>query len=439
MTVYRSSDVDEATPDGRLMMTEQHAKVTTTWGAANGTATPRAKQSGATGRLVSGSEPTGSAAPDSASAGSAGSPQEPAVQRDGSPSTVVGRHDGPAPATGRRSPGSVVVTGAAGFIGSHLVETLLQHGHRVVGVDRRSPRTDRLAHLNLKHVLARPRFSWVETDLLRADLDGLLDGAMCVFHLAAVPGVRASWGPNFLDYVAANISATALLLAACERAGVPRLVYASSSSVYGPAGTASRENDPTRPISPYGVTKLAGEQLCLAHATRPDSALSVIALRYFTVYGPRQRPDMAIGRILAAALTGGRYSLFGDGTQRREFTYVDDVVDATVKAAHVNASAAIVNVGGGSSVSMLDVLRLAQDVTGNPVRLTTLPSQAGDVAATMADLSAARVLLGYRPRTDLRAGITRHAEWLRRIPPDLMPAFTPLPDPDDAEVATCSY
>ncbi len=339
---------------------------------------------------------------------------------------------------GPASSPAVVVTGAAGFIGSHLVDGLLQRGHRVIGIDRRSPRTDRLARLNLEGALAHPRFSWVEADLLHANLDVLLGGVACVFHLAAVPGVRASWGSGFPDYVAANISATERLVAACERAGVPRLVYASSSSVYGPTRAASREVDPTMPISPYGVTKLAGEQLCLAHATRPDSALSVVALRYFTVYGPRQRPDMAIGRILSAALTGDRYPLFGDGTQRREFTYVGDVVDASIAAAHLNASAVVVNVGGGVSVSMLDVLRLAEEVTGNPVRLTVLALQAGDVPGTAADLSTARMLLGYQPGTDLRTGMTRHAEWLRRLPPDLLRAFTPPPAPVGNEVAACS-
>jgi len=331
----------------------------------------------------------------------------------------------------------VVVTGAAGFIGSHLVDSLLHGGQHVVGIDRRSPRTDSLARLNLESALTHPRFSWVEADLLHANLDVLLDGVSCVFHLAAVPGVRASWGTGFPDYVAANISATERLVAACERAGVPRLIYASSSSVYGPTTTASRETDPTLPISPYGVTKLAGEQLCLAHAKRPGSGLSVVAMRYFTVYGPRQRSDMAIGRILAAALTGARYTLFGDGTQRREFTYIADVVDATISAAHADAVAAVANVGGGASVSMLDVLRIAHEVTGSPVPLTLAKAQPGDVAATGADLSTARMLLSYQPRTDLCTGMTRHAEWLRRLPPDLLRSFAPPSAPVE-EVVACS-
>ncbi|MFI7598272.1 NAD-dependent epimerase/dehydratase family protein [Actinoplanes sp. NPDC049681] len=332
----------------------------------------------------------------------------------------------------------VVVTGAAGFIGSHLVQSLLDHDFEVVGVDRRSPATDTVARVNLHDVRAHPRFSWVEGDLCRTDLDTLVSGAECVFHLAAVPGVRSSW-TGFERYVAANVVATQRLLSACTKADVPKLVYASSSSVYGQVNAASGENDPTQPMSPYGVTKLAGEQLCLAYAKRPDSGLSVTALRYFTVYGPRQRPDMAIGRILTAALTGQQYTIFGDGTQRREFTYVDDVVKATLAAARVDVPAAVVNVGGGSSVSMIEVIGMAREVTGNPVPLTAVPAQAGDVPATAADPTLARILLDYRPRTDLRAGMTRQAQWLRQLPPELLRAYAPpLATNEDQEAPACS-
>lgn len=335
--------------------------------------------------------------------------------------------------------GSVaVVTGAAGFVGSHLVDALLGDGYQVVGVDRRGPGTDDLAALNLSGPWEHPRFAFVEADLCNANLDAVLRGVDRVFHLAAVPGVRSSWEDSgFASYVASNIVGTQRLVGASERAGVARLVYASSSSVYGSADAPSRECDPTAPISPYGVTKLAGEQLCLAHAARADTGLSVVALRYFTVYGPRQRPDMAIGRVLAAALSGGDYRLFGDGTQRREFTYVEDVVAATVAAANIDARAVVVNVGGGSSVTMLDVVRLAREVTGNPVPLIRGATQAGDVAVTSADLSRATELLGYQPRTDLRRGMARQAEWLRRLPPDLLRRFT-APIVPIEEALTCS-
>jgi nucleoside-diphosphate-sugar epimerase len=330
----------------------------------------------------------------------------------------------------------VVVTGAAGFIGSHLVQGLLGRNLEVVGIDRRSARSDPLAELNLRDVLAHPRFSLVDEDLLDTDLTELVERADCVFHLAAVAGVRSSW-ERFQDCVAANLLATDRLLRACAGAGVPRLIYASSSSVYGLSKAPSRENDPTVPVSPYGVTKLAAEQLCLAYAKRPGSRLSVAALRYFTVYGPRQRPDVAIARILTSALTGERYTIFGDGTQRREFTYVGDVVEATIAAAGVSVPAVVINVGGGSSVSMIDVIREAHAVTGYPVPLTAASPQAGDVPATAADLTRARLLLGYEPRVDLRTGVARHAEWLRRLPPELLRTFAPPHMTAEEEMPIC--
>jgi nucleoside-diphosphate-sugar epimerase len=330
----------------------------------------------------------------------------------------------------------VVVTGAAGFIGSTLVDRLLHLGFEVVGVDRRTPHDDELVGHHLADALPEPRFTLVEADLATSDLEGIVADTDAVFHLAAVPGVRASWGARFPDYLSANLSGTYRLLTACEHAGVRRLVYASSSSVYGIATQPSREMDPTRPISPYGVTKLAGEQLCLAHAARADTALSVVALRYFTVYGPRQRPDMAISRMLVAALTGAQYTLFGDGSQQREFTFVDDVVEATIAASRRDIPSTVINVGGGSSVSLIDLCRMVREVMGNPVPLTAVEPCAGDVPATSADLTVASALLAYQPGTDLRAGMTRQAEWLRQLPPDLLQRFTP-PNAGVPEVAAC--
>ncbi|MBN1172996.1 MAG: NAD-dependent epimerase/dehydratase family protein [Micromonosporaceae bacterium] len=332
----------------------------------------------------------------------------------------------------------IVVTGAAGFIGSHVVDRLLNLGHHVIGIDRRQPQVDPFARVNMQAAMDHSRFTLIEADLLSGDLAQILDGAGCVFHLAAVPGVRASWGSGFDEYLTANVLATQRLLTACERTGVPRLVYASSSSVYGPAGGPSRECDPTRPLSPYGVTKLAGEQLCLAHALRPGASLRTIALRYFTVYGPRQRPDMAIGRILASALTGSPYVLFGDGSQRREFTYIDDVVAATIAAAGATANATVINIGGGCSVDMCAVIATAEDVTRTRVPVTQVAVQAGDVPATAADLTTARTVLGYRPSVDLRTGMARHTEWLRWLPPGLLGAYVRPSAPVGQEVAACS-
>lgn len=321
---------------------------------------------------------------------------------------------------------TVVVTGAAGFIASHLVEALLARGHEVVAADRRSVHDDVLAAANLAEVVEHARLRLHRVELATDDLDELVAGTDTVFHLAAVPGVRTSWGMRFGDCLTSNVVATHRLMSACERTGVRRLVFASSSSVYGTAsGGPSREDDPTVPISPYGVTKLAAEQLCLAHAGRADTGLSVVALRYFTVYGPRQRPGMAIGRVLLGALSGLSVPVYGDGRQRREFTYVGDVVAATLAAAAAEVRAVVVNVAGGSSVSLLEVLDLAREITGRSVPVITADPQAGDVASSRADLTVAGRVLGYRPTVSLREGMTRQADWLAGLPDPVRRSLLP--------------
>lgn len=312
-----------------------------------------------------------------------------------------------------------LVTGAAGFIGSHLVEDLLARGVPVRGVDRRAPWTDRTAKANLGAALHDPRFQFIEADVTRDDLTAAAEGCDTVFHLAGAAGVRRSWGDQFAEHLTDNIVATHRVLDACTTAGVRRLVFASSSSVYGPSSRPSRETDPTMPVSPYGVTKLAAEQLCLAYAKRPGSRLSVVALRYFTVYGPRQRADMAVSRMLFAALTGAPWRLYGDGRQTREYTYVSDVVAATVAAARADVPTAVVNVSGGASVSNLDLIDMVRRVTGEPVPVTRSDPQPGDVPATVADLTTARLILGYRPMVDLATGLHRQARWIASLDRDL--------------------
>jgi UDP-glucuronate 4-epimerase len=253
----------------------------------------------------------------------------------------------------------------------------------------------------------------VVADLVTADVRPLLEGAAVVFHLAAMPGVRRSWGDRFVGYVASNVTATQRLLEACANAKVPRLVAASSSSVYGNVGTGpSREDDPPWPTSPYGVTKLAAERLCAAYATRRHAATSVVALRYLTVYGARQRPDMAISRILHAARTGRAVPLYGDGRQRRDFTYIGDAVAATMAAATADAQMAVFNVGSGRSATFSEVIALAETITGTAVPVLHHLEQPGDVEATAADLTRARDLLGYQPITTLPEGLGRQWGWL---------------------------
>jgi nucleoside-diphosphate-sugar epimerase len=314
-------------------------------------------------------------------------------------------------------PRRAVVTGSAGFIGSHLAHALVQAGTTVIGVDRRDPFTDPTAAANLAALRGLPGYHHVTADLLNCPTDPLLIDAEAVFHLAGIPGVRPSWGPQFSDYLASNVLATHRLLEACTRIGVPRLVVASSSSVYGPTkGGASVEADRQQPASPYAVTKLAEEQLCLAYATRP-SAPSVVALRYFTVYGPRQRPDMFTHRVLQAALTGRPLRLHGDGHQRRDFTYIDDVVTATIAAAVPTAQGAI-NVGGGSNASLLEVIDIAKGLTGRDIQIHQDHARSGDVLLTRADPSRARKVLGWQPRVDLHNGLRAHVQALAAQVPD---------------------
>lgn len=316
-----------------------------------------------------------------------------------------------------------LITGVAGFIGSHLAERLLRNGWSVTGLDRRSPACDPAAAANLAGLTGHDGFHLVIADLSHADLPALAEDAQVVFHLAALPGVRPSWGDRFADYLTANVLATHRLLEACTLAEVPRLVLASSSSVYGPGnGRPSCEDDKPAPASPYGVTKLAAEQLALAHAARPGAVTSVVALRYFTVYGPRQRPEMAISRIMRAAASGTAVPVYGTGVQRRDFTYIDDAVAATVAAATADVQAEVVNVGSGTSTSLTEVLDAISQLSGSTVPANGRAAQPGDVDATSADLTRARKLLDYEPRTGLAEGLRRQWEWLTGHHPAEVPS-----------------
>ncbi|MFC8291132.1 NAD-dependent epimerase/dehydratase family protein [Streptomyces sp. NPDC057242] len=303
-------------------------------------------------------------------------------------------------------PRRAVVTGAAGFIGSHLAHALVQAGTIVVGVDRRSPATDPTAAANLASLQGLPGYLHVTADLLSCAIEPLLLDANAVFHLAGIPGVRPSWGPKFSDYVASNVLATHHVMDAATRMGVPRLAVASSSSVYGATdGGASVETDRPQRASPYAVTKLAEEQLCLAHSTQAHCPTSVVALRYFTVYGPRQRSDMFTHRALTAALTGRPLRLYGDGHQRRDFTYIDDAVSATIAAATIPTAGGVINVGGGSSASLLEVINIANSLSGREIQVHQENPRSGDVLTTRAHPGRAQKALGWQPQVDLHNGI----------------------------------
>jgi nucleoside-diphosphate-sugar epimerase len=288
-----------------------------------------------------------------------------------------------------------IVTGAAGFIGSHLVESLLAAGHDVVGVDCFTDYYDPAE----KEANARD-FGVLRLDLAEDELD--LVGVDGVFHLAGQPGVR-SFGATFPLYLRRNVLATQRVLESCVPAGV-RLVLASSSSVYGEAETyPTTENTIPRPVSPYGITKLACEQL--AHAYAGDA----IALRYFTVYGPRQRPDMFFRRVCEALLSGKTFEIYGNGRQSRSFTYVDDAVAATVAAMERAPGGTVFNVGGGDEASMLEAIGLLEEISGRTLAVRHVDPARGDVSRTKADVSRVRTVLNWQPTTSLDDGL--HAMW----------------------------
>jgi UDP-glucose 4-epimerase len=308
-----------------------------------------------------------------------------------------------------------LVTGVAGFIGSTLAEQLLADGADVVGVDCFTDYYPRaLKERNLSAARRHPRFRFVESRIQDADLRSLLADRTHVFHLAAQAGVRKSWGRDFSVYTSNNVEATQMLLEACAGLTLERVVYSSSSSVYGDnVPLPMREDALPQPVSPYGVTKLAAEQLCYLYYV--NERVPTVSLRYFTVYGPRQRPDMGFHKFLRATLLDQPITVYGDGEQTRDFTFVHDAVAANVAAATRGVPGRVYNIGGGSRVSINQVLEMIGRVSGRRPRVTVNPAQKGDMRHTYADTSLARADLGFVPKVGLEEGLAAEHAWLAEM------------------------
>ena len=306
---------------------------------------------------------------------------------------------------------ALLVAGAAGFIGSHLVDRLLAEGREVVGIDAFTGYySRRRKERNLESASRKGGFRLVERDLLELDLDELVQGVDGIVHVAGEPGVRRSWGGALRRYLERNVVSTERLLEAAWRNGVPRFVYASSSSVYGSdPGHPVDEDHPRRPTSPYGLSKLAAEELIQLYGR--ERGVPGTILRYFTVYGPRQRPEMAVSRFIFSALRGRPVDVYGDGEQIRDMTYVADAVDATVAA--LDAPPGVYNVGGGTRATVNALLDAVSRVTGSPVEPRYGPAAEGDMRSTWADSRRAARSLDYLPRTGLEEGISAQVAWAR--------------------------
>jgi UDP-glucose 4-epimerase len=310
--------------------------------------------------------------------------------------------------------GRTLVTGVAGFIGSHLAEALLERGEEVVGVDAFTDYYDpALKQANVARAARHPRFRLVRGDLNEIALEPLIEGVETVYHQAAQAGVRASWGREFTTYTRQNIDATQRLLECFRERPLRKFVYASSSSVYGETVLLPmREDAPLAPHSPYGVTKLAGE--FLARLYHRNFGVPTVSLRYFTVYGPRQRPDMAFRKFITALLAGRPVTVYGDGLQTRDFTFVADAVAANLLAAEHGRPGSVYNIGGGARVTVRECLELLVRLTGQG-SIRTEPRQDGDVTHTYADTARARAELGFVPAVGLAAGLERQVTWQREL------------------------
>ena len=300
-----------------------------------------------------------------------------------------------------------LVTGCAGFIGSHLVDKLLEQGYKVIGIDCFTDYYSReIKEANISNALNHNNFKLIEKDILEMDKYPDVD---YVFHLAAQAGVRASWGKSFEIYTRNNVQATQKLLEFYKDLNIKKFVYASSSSVYGDAELPMREDSLLKPVSPYGVTKLAGENLCYLYWK--NYGVPTVSLRYFTVYGPRQRPDMAIHKFVKAIFNGEEITIFGDGMQTRDFTYVDDAVEANIFAAESDIVGEIFNIGGGSRISVNALIEEIEKLVGKEAKIKYIEKQKGDARDTLADVSKAKEKLRWKPKANIEEGLKRYINW----------------------------
>ncbi len=302
-----------------------------------------------------------------------------------------------------------LITGCVGFIGSHLANKLLELGYEVIGIDCFTDYYSReIKEANISNALKfkNKNFKLIKEDILNMNKFPEVD---FVFHLAAQAGVRASWGRSFEIYTRNNIEATQRLLEFYKDRKIKKFVYASSSSVYGDAELPMKEDSLLKPVSPYGVTKLAGENLCYLYWKNYN--VPTVSLRYFTVYGPRQRPDMAIHKFVKAILNGDEITVFGDGTQTRDFTFVDDAVEANILAAESDSVGEVFNIGGGTRIRVNDLIKIMEDVLRNKAKIKNIPKQKGDVKDTEADVSKAKKELGWKPKVKIEEGLKNFVDW----------------------------
>ena len=307
-----------------------------------------------------------------------------------------------------------LVTGCAGFIGSQLAEKLIQSGFDVVGIDSFTDYYDRrIKEANVQVLLNSGSFTLIREDLLGTDLDKLLEGLDYIFHHAAQPGVLASWGGRFETYLNNNILATQRLLESAKKAPLKSFIFASSSSVYGDCELPMREDRLLLPISPYGVSKLACENLCYAYWK--NFRVPVVSLRYFTVYGARQRPDMAFHKFIKAILKGEEITIYGDGNQTRDFTYIDDAVNSNILVIEKACTGETFNIGGGSYVSVNGAVKLLEEMIEKKARIRYIEKRKGEMQATWADIRKAKKMLRYNPRFSLEEGLLKEIEWIKQI------------------------